>query len=40
MRPIMMTAITTILGLFTLSIGIGTGAEMLQPLAIVSIGGD
>ena len=39
MRPIMMTAITTILGLFTLSIGIGTGAEMLQPLAIVSIGG-
>ena len=39
MRPIMMTAITTILGLFTLSIGVGTGAEMLQPLAIVSIGG-
>lgn len=39
MRPILMTAITTILGLFTLSMGIGTGAEMLQPLAIVSIGG-
>lgn len=39
MRPIMMTAITTILGLSTLSVGIGIGAEMLQPLAIVSIGG-
>lgn len=39
MRPILMTAITTILGLFTLSVGVGVGAEMLQPLAIVSIGG-
>ncbi len=39
MRPILMTAITTILGLFTLSIGVGAGAEMLQPLAIVAIGG-
>lgn len=38
-RPILMTAATTILGLSTLSIGIGTGAEMLQPLAIASIGG-
>ena len=39
LRPILMTAITTILGLSTLSLGVGTGAEMLQPLAIVSIGG-
>lgn len=39
MRPILMTAITTILGLSTLSLGVGTGAEMLQPLAIVTIGG-
>ena len=39
MRPILMTAITTIFGLSTLSAGIGTGAEMVQPLAIVSIGG-
>jgi HAE1 family hydrophobic/amphiphilic exporter-1 len=39
MRPILMTAITTIFGLSTLSVGVGTGAEMLQPLAIVSIGG-
>jgi multidrug efflux pump subunit AcrB len=39
MRPIFMTAITTIFGLSTLSVGVGTGAEIIQPLAIVSIGG-
>lgn len=38
-RPILMTAITTILGLSTLSMGVGMGSEMLQPLAIVAIGG-
>ena len=31
MRPILMTAITTILGLSTLSLGVGVGAEMVQP---------
>ena len=39
MRPILMTAITTILGLSTLSLGVGVGAEMVQPLAITAIGG-
>ena len=39
MRPVLMTAITTILGLLPLAIGIGTGAEMIQPVAIVCIGG-
>ncbi len=39
MRPVLMTAITTILGLLPLAIGIGTGAEMMQPVAIVCIGG-
>lgn len=38
-RPILMTALTTILGLLTLAMGIGTGAEMIQPMAIVTIGG-
>lgn len=38
-RPILMTAITTILGLSTLSVGVGMGAEVLQPLAIAAIGG-
>lgn len=38
-RPILMTAITTILGLSTLAAGVGMGAEVLQPLAIVVMGG-
>lgn len=39
MRPILITALTTVLGLSTMAMGIGTGAEMMQPLAIVCIGG-
>ena len=39
MRPILMTAITTILGLSALTFGMGMGAEVLQPLAIVASGG-
>lgn len=38
-RPIFMTALTTILGLSTMAIGVGTGSEMTQPMAIVTIGG-
>ena len=39
LRPIFMTALTTILALSTLAIGIGQGAELLQPMAITAIGG-
>lgn len=39
LRPILMTAITTILGLSTMAMGIGTGANMVQPMAIVTVGG-
>ena len=39
MRPVIMTAATTVLGLIPLAAGIGNGAEMVQPLAIVCIGG-
>lgn len=39
LRPILMTAITTILGLFTMALGVGTGAGMIQPMAVVTIGG-
>ena len=34
-----MTALTTILGLLSMALGIGDGAEMTQPLGIVAIGG-
>lgn len=39
LRPILMTALTTILGLLPLSLGIGEGTEMNQPMGIAVIGG-
>lgn len=39
MRPIFMTSVTTILGLIVMALGVGNGAEMMQPIAIVCIGG-
>lgn len=39
LRPILMTALTTILGLLSMALGIGEGAEMTQALGIVAIGG-
>lgn len=38
-RPVLMTALTTILAMSTMAVGIGQGAEMTQPMAIVMIGG-
>ena len=38
-RPIIMTATTTILALITMAVGVGEGTEIMQPLAITSIGG-
>lgn len=39
LRPITMTALTTILGLSTMALGVGMGADMAQPMALVTIGG-
>lgn len=39
LRPILMTSLTTILGLASLALGFGEGSELLQPMAITTIGG-
>lgn len=39
LRPILMTALTTILAMSTMALGIGDGSEMMQPMAIVTVGG-
>jgi len=39
LRPILMTTLTTVLGMTPLAIGLGEGAEMLQPLAFVIVWG-
>ncbi len=38
-RPVLMTAFTTILGMIPMTVSSGEGAEMWQPLGIVVIGG-
>ncbi|MBE9179783.1 efflux RND transporter permease subunit [Oculatella sp. LEGE 06141] len=39
LRPILMTTITTVLGMFPLAMGLGEGGEFLQPLGIVVFSG-
>jgi HAE1 family hydrophobic/amphiphilic exporter-1 len=38
-RPILMTALTTILAMSTMALGVGMRSEMTQGLAVVTIGG-
>jgi multidrug efflux pump subunit AcrB len=38
-RPILMTSLAAILGLLPLALGVGPGAQMQQPLAVMVIGG-
>ena len=39
LRPVLMTALTTIISMSTLALGMGQGSEMMQPMAIVTVGG-
>ncbi len=39
LRPIIMTTVTTVLGLTPLALGIGAGADLRAPLAVAVIGG-
>jgi multidrug efflux pump subunit AcrB len=39
LRPILMTTLTTVVGMLPLALGLGEGAEMLQPLAVTIVSG-
>lgn len=39
LRPILMTTLTTVLGLFPLALGLGDGGEFLQPLGVIVFSG-
>lgn len=39
LRPILMTTLTTLFGMLPLALGIGQGAELMQPLAVAVVGG-
>jgi HAE1 family hydrophobic/amphiphilic exporter-1 len=38
-RPVLMTALTTMLGMFPMALGIGEGAELNYPMARAVVGG-
>ncbi len=39
MRPILMTSITTILGLIDMAVSVSAGTSLMRPVAVVCIGG-
>lgn len=39
LRPIVMTTLTTSIGMFPLALGIGEGSALMQPLAVAVVGG-
>ena len=38
-RPVLMTSLAAMLGMLPLSLALGSGADLLQPLAVAVIGG-
>ncbi|MCL1990090.1 MAG: efflux RND transporter permease subunit [Defluviitaleaceae bacterium] len=39
LRPVLMTALTTIVSMSFVALGVGEGTEMMQPMALVTLGG-
>lgn len=39
LRPVLMTTLTTVVGMLPLAVGLGQGSEIMQPLAVTVIGG-
>ncbi|MBI4721320.1 MAG: efflux RND transporter permease subunit [Chitinivibrionia bacterium] len=39
LRPLLMTTLTTVLGLLPMALGLGEGAEIRAPMALAVIGG-
>jgi multidrug efflux pump subunit AcrB len=39
LRPILMTTLTTVMGMLPLALGVGEGSELLQPLAVTIVSG-
>ncbi len=39
MRPILMTTLTTVAGMLPITLALGEGSEMLQPLAVTIVSG-
>ncbi|MFR7708696.1 MAG: efflux RND transporter permease subunit, partial [Alistipes inops] len=39
LRPVLMTSLTTILGMFPMALSLGEGSELWQPMGVAVIGG-
>jgi HAE1 family hydrophobic/amphiphilic exporter-1 len=39
MRPIVMTTLSSLMAMIPIALGIGAGSELMQPMAIATVGG-